>query len=437
MEAIKERLADLRRQVSNLPRRPGVYLFLGGDGRVLYVGKAKRLRSRVASYFHRSSRLARERSPAIQRMVERDASRILHVPCRSELEAARRESRLIKDLKPRCNVALKRDRRYWYVQLTVEPFPQMALTREPLPMGVRLYGPVIPGFDPEPALSALGRAFGLRTCDLPMPNSRLRPCLRRELGQCSGPCSGQVAPAQYAAQVNRLRGFLRARSKTLKGLRESMEEASGRMQFERAAALRDDLAVLDHLRVRRRDKDCLPHLPPAIDHRRALVQFTGLLGLHRTIRSILCIGLIPQGSGPPLGLAATYIDGRAYRPLFRLQELPGGDASEALVTYVRQLLAQSHPLLRPEVLFRIDSGQAVVLTTDPPATLASEDSIRVEPEGFRVRGGSREVTIPLHRHRQAWLLIHTMDQECSRIGRLLTSPSPSAAIRKGLLARSL
>ena len=107
MEAIKERLADLRRQVSNLPRRPGVYLFLGGDGRVLYVGKAKRLRSRVASYFHRSSRLARERSPAIQRMVERDASRILHVPCRSELEAARRESRLIKDLHPsfHCPVA--------------------------------------------------------------------------------------------------------------------------------------------------------------------------------------------------------------------------------------------------------------------------------------------------------------------------------------------
>src|SRR5690242_11174029 len=119
----------LRQQALALPRQAGVYLFLDAAGRVLYVGKAKCLRSRVRSYFARGNRLAVERSPAIARMIDHDARQLVHLPCPSEQDALRRESRLIKDLQPPCNIALKRDRRHWYVQLTNETFPQMSLTR--------------------------------------------------------------------------------------------------------------------------------------------------------------------------------------------------------------------------------------------------------------------------------------------------------------------
>ena len=137
-------LEEIRRKVSELPQSPGVYLFKDAAGRVLYVGKAKSLRSRVASYFQAGAELLATRGPEIERMVRDLVADLDVLDCDSEVDALLRESRLIKDIQPPFNARQKDDKSFPYLQITTdEDYPRVSITREPRPAGAKLYGPFI------------------------------------------------------------------------------------------------------------------------------------------------------------------------------------------------------------------------------------------------------------------------------------------------------
>jgi excinuclease ABC subunit C len=406
-------MADLRRQISLLPRAPGLYLFVDAHGRVLYVGKATCLRSRVGSYFQASATLARKRSAAISRMIERDVARIEHVPCRSEADAARRESRLIKDLQPPRNIAQKLDRRWPYVQLTAEAFPQVSITRDPLPLGARLYGPVWPRVDYERALSVLGRLFGLRVCQRPMGAAGPRPCLRLDLGQCCAPCGGAVTSSEYAAGVARLRAFMRSPGATTRQVAAEMAAARAAMNYERAAALRDTLTTLKQLSIRRRMRDVCPPRPPRVDARRTAASLAAALGLPRPPRVIAWLHCLACGRGL-VGLGATFVDGAHYRPLVRIWRL--SDAARPLHELAGLYVRAVGEACRPELVMVDDAHAARELARDVvlcgAVAAAAMGPGRLWADGRCVEIAGR---------RQAWALVRSVRDECRRIARLLTA----------------
>lgn len=234
--------------------RPGVYRWLAGDGRVLYVGKSVRVRSRLLSYFRQRNgklgRLARE-----ARGVEWD-----YAP--NEFAALFQEMRLVRRWRPEYNVEHARRRRYGFVKLTREPAPRLLSATRVLDDGALYYGPFPHADWLAQAVRDLSRAIGLRDCPGRTPvhfgdqmelfdGARTPLCMRADTGTCPAPCAGRGSRADYDRRVAAARAFLEARSRRpVEELARSMEGASARLEFEYAARLRDRLARLRRLRRR-------------------------------------------------------------------------------------------------------------------------------------------------------------------------------------------
>lgn len=252
----RDALDKLRAAIARLPDSPGVYLFEDTHGQVLYVGKAKSLRHRVGSYFQPSANLAAARSREIDRMIRHLVVELRHVPCASEQEAIRQEARLIQACQPQFNIAQKNIRSGTFLSIRLdEPFPRVQVTFEPSGHVWRSYGPFSSSRDLKAAMPLLQRAFRFRSCDLdidPSAPPKHRPCLLAGIGKCCGPCDGCVAPKDYQARISRLRQYLEHRDDDLRrDILGQMKQAAGQLNFEHAAALRDQLACLDALRYRR------------------------------------------------------------------------------------------------------------------------------------------------------------------------------------------
>lgn len=239
--------------------RPGVYWMSSAEGEVLYVGKSKSLRSRLLSYFR--ARYPQEKSARIVREVA--AIQWTYVP--SEFAALLAELRLVKRLRPRLNVALKRDaRNYAFVAVTAGRAPKLTVLRGTGGTRVRtVYGPFLGAARLAESLRELSDALGLRDCTF---DARMRfadqgeifelpkrpaGCIRFEVGKCCGPCIAAVTAGEYARRVSLARAFLEGTySAPLESLQRAMLAASQALQFERAALLRDKLARLQELRDR-------------------------------------------------------------------------------------------------------------------------------------------------------------------------------------------
>src|SRR3984885_1411955 len=222
------------------PPRPGVYRMLDGRGDVLYVGKAKNLKKRVAAY---------ARPPALDTRIERmiAATRSLEfVVTRTETEALLLEANLIKRLRPRFNVVLRDDKSFPYILITSDHWaPQILKHRGARARPGRFYGPFASVWAVNRTINALQRAFLLRSCSDPFFESRTRPCLLHQIKRCSAPCTKEIDFADYSILVREANAFLSGRSKTVKDeLAEEMEKASAALDFERAAIYRDRLAAL-------------------------------------------------------------------------------------------------------------------------------------------------------------------------------------------------
>ncbi|MFN2482691.1 MAG: excinuclease ABC subunit UvrC [Pyrinomonadaceae bacterium] len=227
----------LQDKLANLPTSPGVYLHKDDAGKIIYVGKAKNLRNRVRSYFQSG----RGHDSKTRRLVSRIHD-LEFIVTDNEVEALVLESNLIKKHKPRYNVALKDDKQYPHLKLTVnEPFPRVMITRRIQRDGAIYYGPFLPASLARRSIDLINRTFQLRTCDIEIDGKLPRPCLEYHIKRCLGPCvKGLCTPEEYAESVRDVKMFLEGRNKELADEYEGrMTRASDEMRFELAAKYRD------------------------------------------------------------------------------------------------------------------------------------------------------------------------------------------------------
>ncbi len=238
-------ISDPRRILNQIPPRPGVYRMLDESGTVLYVGKAKDLKHRVASYFSRAL------NRRLQAMVSQVADVELTVT-RTEDEALLLESNLIKSLQPRYNVLLRDDKSYPSIRLTIrDEFPRLAFYRGSRKGGDRFFGPYPSAWAVRETMQLLQKLFPVRQCEDSFFRNRSRPCLQYQIKRCSGPCIGLVTAEDYADDVDHTIKFLEGRAdEVVKELAERMEQASESLAFERAAVLRDQITTLRRIQQR-------------------------------------------------------------------------------------------------------------------------------------------------------------------------------------------
>ncbi len=244
-EAEPQPAFDGKEFVRELTVAPGVYRMLAADGSALYVGKAMSLKKRVANYFR-----ADQPSLRIAAMVAQIASIEITVT-RTPGEALLLENQLIKSLKPRYNVQLRDDKSYPYILLTDETWPRIAFHRGGRTQPGRYFGPYPGAGAVRESMDLMQKIFKLRSCEDSVFRNRSRPCLQHQIGRCSAPCVGLVAPRDYDASVQRAAMFLEGRSDELvQELGNSMEAASTRLDFEQAATLRDAITTVRRVTAR-------------------------------------------------------------------------------------------------------------------------------------------------------------------------------------------
>jgi len=236
----------LLQKLESLPASPGCYIFKDKAGAVLYVGKAKSLRSRVRSYFQDSSSDVRAFIPFLRKLAA-DLDTIVTL---TEKEAAILENSLIKEAKPRFNVKLRDDKEFLSLRLSTEhAWPRLELVRKPKPDNARYFGPYHSATAARRTLHMVEKHFQLRTCSDREIESRKRPCLKYQIKRCPAPCVYDVDPAEYAGQVHAVSLFMDGRHDELtRELKARMRAASENLEFEVAAVCRDQLAAVESIR---------------------------------------------------------------------------------------------------------------------------------------------------------------------------------------------
>jgi excinuclease ABC subunit C len=376
---------DLREKVKEVPPTPGVYLLKDAFGRVLYVGKAKNLRSRIAHYFTQAARDDRRTAELVPLIADVD-----FLSAASEVDALLLEARLVKDIQPRFNVELKDDKAFPYLQIHLrEPFPRVEFTRSPRRRGVKLYGPFTSAKSLRQAIQVLQRIFQFRTCSLDIreddPRWRwFRPCILHSIHQCTAPCNFRVTREEYRRQIRDLRLVLEGKKdRLLREMEARMKAASAALQFEQAARLRDDIAALRDLGSRGDvDKDVQPHVF-ALEPRKGLAGLRKVLGLSQTPRTIEGIDIAHLSGSDTVAALVSFIDGLPFKPgyrRYRIRTVKGVDDFAS----IREVVARRfHRLSREEEVFPdlllIDGGKGqlnaaleafTMLGMEPPVLIA-------------------------------------------------------------------
>jgi excinuclease ABC subunit C len=421
-------LAKLREKASELPTDPGVYLFKDAAERVLYVGKAKNLRSRVSSYFLPSADLALSRGPEIARMIAELVVDLDFLICDNEVDALLRENRLVKDIQPRFNEQLKDDKTFPYLQIRVgEDFPRVEITRSPLTKGVKLYGPFVSAFELRSAIPPLQRIFRFRTCHLDIVEGdekrrNFRPCILYPIKQCTAPCAAKISKADYRRDVANLVRFLNSKGADVaRRMRQEMAEAAKALDFERAAMLRDRLRALAGLQRRGLVGE---HIQPEaffVDPREGLSRLGEILGGESVPRTIEAIDIAHLGGQETAGSLVCFIDGRPFKQGYRRFKVRTAAAADDYAA-IREVVSRRYQRagvaeeLYPDVIL-IDGGKGQLsaamaafntLPFGPPALLA----LAKREEVLHIHG--REEPLKLPRNDPALRLLQTIRDEAHR-----------------------
>jgi excinuclease ABC subunit C len=327
-----ETSARIKEQLKTLPAKPGVYLMKDAEGNIVYVGKAVNLRSRVRSYFQ----AAADHSPKVERLASGVAD-LDFIVTDSELEALILECNLIKRHRPRYNVRLKDDKRYPYIKVTwQDDFPKVLITRRMEQDGARYFGPFTATWAIHHTLNTLRRIFPYLTCDRTITGHDRRACLYYDIGLCSAPCIGAVSNEEYRATIDRLCRFLAGKAnEVMIDLRRQMEKAAERLEFERAAAIRDQLEAIERIIERQKivsttlaDQDVIAF---ARGDGQACVQ----------------VFFIRQGK----------LIGREY---FVLEGTEGEESNEVITSFVKQFYDEA-AYVPPEILLPSNIDEALVI----------------------------------------------------------------------------
>ncbi len=385
------RLARLSAKARALPAVPGVYLMKDAKGVVIYVGKASRLPDRVSSYFVPSADLGVKKQPMLDVVDDFDI-----IECEGEWEALLTENRLIKDIKPRFNVRLTDGKSYPYLVITQrEDFPRVFITRNPtgggdaalaaLLKGARIFGPFTNVGALREAVQLLQRAFKFRTCSLDIvagdpKNRTFRPCILAAIGQCTAPCADRVSKDAYGADVGRFVRFIGSkRSAMLREMRDAMEEASKGLNFEQAAALRDQIVAIEKLDERAAASDGFqPETEIAyLDPQKGLKALQKTLGLDEAIRCVEGIDIAHLMGGQTVGSKVCFVDGRPFKEEYRRYKIKSVSNDDYMA--IREVVSRRYREagdgheLYPEVIL-IDGGLGQL-----HAALEAFDQLSVKP----------------------------------------------------------
>ncbi len=350
-------------KVRSFPQTPGVYLMKDAAGRVSYVGKAKNLRARAGSYFLKAAAEDRRTADLVREIRDID-----FLEADSEVDALLLESRLVKDVQPKFNSDLKDDKTFPYLQITThEDFPRVEFTRTPRQKGVKLYGPFTSAGSLRGAIVVLQRIFKFRTCTLDIDADDeqwrwFRPCLLASIGQCTAPCNLRISKEDYRRDTQRLKTFLDGgKRQLLDDMRREMLEASGRLEFEKAARLRDEIRLLETLGDR---GDLEEHVQPEVflvDPKKGLVGLAKVLGLATPPRVIEGVDIAHLAGDETVASLVQFIDGLPFKPgykRYRIRTVDGIDDFKSIYEVVARRFSR---LVRegaslPDV-FLVDGGK--------------------------------------------------------------------------------
>jgi len=235
----------LKEDLARLPARPGIYFFKNRAGEIIYIGKARSLRDRVRSYFQPSP------DPKVGNIIS-ETQGLDFILTGSEREAAFLEINFVQRYQPRFNLRLKDDKSFPYLRLTVnEKFPGIYLTRKVEPDGARYFGPFSPASQARKTIHILNRYFGIRACEQAVPGKRQRPCLEYDLKLCLAPCTGAAGEAEYRGRVGDALLFLEGKTARLLALlKERMDDASAKLDYEQSGHWRDLIRTIEQVRER-------------------------------------------------------------------------------------------------------------------------------------------------------------------------------------------
>ncbi|MBO5746664.1 MAG: excinuclease ABC subunit UvrC [Clostridia bacterium] len=246
-----ERLKRLREKSMKLPMLPGVYIMHSKSGEIIYVGKAKKLKTRVSQYFGAGN----QHTEKVRRMVS-NVEDFEYIICDSEFEALILECSLIKQHMPKYNILLKDDKGYHYIKVTKGEWPTISASFDTDDKNAEYIGPYISGFVVNPTVDEVRKIFCLPHCGKSFPdciNKKGRPCLNFHIKNCSAPCCGKISAADYRESVRNAVEFLKGSvSQSVSVLRDEMEKAAENLQFEKAARLRDRISAIEKIRDRQK-----------------------------------------------------------------------------------------------------------------------------------------------------------------------------------------
>lgn len=362
----KEEPGSLRARIALFPKSPGVYLMKDSRGRVLYVGKAKDLRSRVMSYFQDSADLLRTRGPEIASMIAKVVD-VDFLETDTEVDALLQENRLIKDIQPQYNERLRDDKSFPYIEITTgDDFPGVYVTRQPRIKGSKLYGPFTNAGDLRDAVNALQRVFRFRNCELDIREEDekrrfFRPCLLHSIHQCTAPCADRISREDYRRDIDRLKRFMASkRSVVLREMEQEMQAAAQALNFEEAARVRDRINAIKKLAL---SGDVVEDVQPEVfyvDPRAGLERLAKVLELKEVPRIIEGIDIANLQGAESVGSLVCFIDGVPFKSGYRrfgIRTVEGQDDYAMIREVVRRRyrLAGEGEEMFPEVIM-IDGG---------------------------------------------------------------------------------
>lgn len=402
-----------------LPDKPGVYLMRDEEQRILYVGKAKSLKNRVSSYFQASA----AHSQKIKLLLEHVAS-IEYIETKSEVEALLLESQKIQELQPKYNSRQKDDKSYPYVVISKEAFPKVTIARagECSPASeFKYYGPHVDAGGLRACFQLLQKIFKFRTCDLKIPQGvpkKFRPCLLAAIGYCSAPCAARIGEEAYAREIALLERFLTGNhGEMIENLRRQMLRASGQLQFEEAARLRDQIQLME----------TLDHRPLAVDFAQgelikisphsSLEALQQLLRLAQIPKIIEGVDISHHGGREAVGALVTFSDGIPCPEGYRRYKIQGSNTEDdcAMLAEIlhRRFCNQDKDRRIPDLLL-VDGGKSQLRAVvrelrDCGIELRAIIALAKKEEEIYVPGKRKPLNVPKNSlvHR---LLCHVRDE---------------------------
>jgi len=410
-------------KVRSFPHAPGVYLMKDAAGRVIYVGKAKDLRSRAGSYFLKAALEERRTARFVPEIRDID-----FIETESEVDALLMESRLIKDIQPEFNQDLKDGKSFPYLEITTrEEFPRVEITRTPKSRGTKLYGPFANVSGLRGALQVLQKIFKFRTCalDIREDDKRwqwFRPCLLASIQQCSAPCNVRISKEDYRKDIRRLQRVLEGnKTALLRDLYREMSTAADNRNYEEAARLRDEIRLLETLDQR---GELDTHVQPEVFHidpKKGLTGLRKVLKLPETPRTIEGMDIAHLQGSETVASVVQFLDGLPFKPGYRrykIRDVEGVDDFGSIREVVARRFQRLHDeeAVFPDILL-IDGGKGQLssalsvfsaLGIEPPMVL----SLAKREEEVFVMGA--EEPLRLSRHSFALRLLQYVRDESHR-----------------------